>query len=231
MRPPTLPESIPAPSSPSRPGPSSPPSPVPTPHSSFRPTPHPSARPTAPSSTTPPQPRSGQFGRHDDDSTSTSLTAACGAKAQAGKWTYLVGVYDADAGQLLLYADGRLATTKAYTGTSWNAAGPVQFGHHLYEGPYGEHVNARLVGVRRCGHGTAPGGRRGIGRHRNLRPLRLRPMHLPTAGSEVAPVPGPRRRSAPAPRPGVGAPARIARVRHLALTDTGGTSRPSRQWV
>ncbi|GHE12035.1 LamG-like jellyroll fold domain-containing protein [Streptomyces alanosinicus] len=59
------------------------------------------------------------------DSTSASFTAAYGAKAQAGKWTHLVGVYDADAGQLLLYVNGRLSATKAYTGTAWNAAGPV----------------------------------------------------------------------------------------------------------
>ncbi|MFF7357370.1 ricin-type beta-trefoil lectin domain protein [Streptomyces filipinensis] len=88
------------------------------------------------------------FGRHNDDSTSTSFTAAYGAKAQAGKWTHLVGVYDADAGQLLLYVNGRLSATKAYTGTAWNAAGPVQFGRRLYQSTYGEYANGRLSDVR-----------------------------------------------------------------------------------
>ncbi|MEU7428621.1 LamG-like jellyroll fold domain-containing protein [Streptomyces sp. NPDC040750] len=88
------------------------------------------------------------FGRHDDDSTSTSFTAAYGAKAQAGKWTHLVGVYDADAGQLLLYVNGHLSATKAYTGAVWNAGGPVQFGRRLYQGTYGEYANGRLSDVR-----------------------------------------------------------------------------------
>ncbi|MGW7528447.1 hypothetical protein [Streptomyces sp. NPDC054783] len=41
------------------------------------------------------------------------------------------------------------AATKAYTGTGWNTAGPVPFGHHLYQGAYGEHANGRLGGLRR----------------------------------------------------------------------------------
>jgi len=88
------------------------------------------------------------FGRHDDDTTGPAFTAAYGAKAVAGKWTHLVGVYDADAGQLLLYVNGHLSATKAYTGTAWNAAGPVQFGRRLYQGTYGEYANGRLSDVR-----------------------------------------------------------------------------------
>ncbi|MFG2360924.1 LamG-like jellyroll fold domain-containing protein [Streptomyces mirabilis] len=88
------------------------------------------------------------FGRHNDDTTSTSFTAVYGAKAVAGKWTHLVGVFDADAGQLLLYVNGRLSATKAYTGTDWNAVGPVQFGRRLYQGAYGEYADGRLSDVR-----------------------------------------------------------------------------------
>ncbi|MET8975989.1 LamG domain-containing protein [Streptomyces sp. NPDC004539] len=88
------------------------------------------------------------FGRHDDDTTSTAFTAAYGAKAVAGRWTHLVGVHDADAGQLLLYVDGHLSATKTYTGTAWNAAGPLQFGRRLYQGTYGEYANGRLSDVR-----------------------------------------------------------------------------------
>ncbi|WP_329227963.1 ricin-type beta-trefoil lectin domain protein [Streptomyces canus] len=88
------------------------------------------------------------FGRHNDDTTSTAFTAAYGAKAVAGKWTRLVGVYDADADRLLLYVNGRLSATKAYAGTTWNAAGPVQFGRRLFQGTYGEYANGRLSDVR-----------------------------------------------------------------------------------
>ncbi|MFF4724701.1 ricin-type beta-trefoil lectin domain protein [Streptomyces mirabilis] len=88
------------------------------------------------------------FGRHNDDTTSTSFTAVYGAKAVAGKWTHLVGVFNADAGQLLLYVNGRLSATKAYTGTDWNAVGPVQFGRRLYQGAYGEYADGRLSDVR-----------------------------------------------------------------------------------
>ncbi|MEW1828989.1 LamG-like jellyroll fold domain-containing protein [Streptomyces sp. NPDC088196] len=88
------------------------------------------------------------FGRHDDDSTSTAFTAVYGAKATASKWTHLVGVYDAVAGQLLLYVNGHLSATKSYTGTDWNAAGPVQFGRRLFQGTYAEYANGRLSDVR-----------------------------------------------------------------------------------
>ncbi|MET9785396.1 LamG domain-containing protein [Streptomyces canus] len=88
------------------------------------------------------------FGRHNDDTTSTAFTAAYGAKAVAGKWTHLVGVHDADADRLLLYVNGRLSATKAYAGTTWNAAGPVQFGRRLFQGTYGEYANGRLSDVR-----------------------------------------------------------------------------------
>ncbi|MFE4992370.1 LamG-like jellyroll fold domain-containing protein [Streptomyces mirabilis] len=88
------------------------------------------------------------FGRHNDDTTSTAFTAAYGAKAMAAKWTHLVGVYDADADQLLLYVNGHLSATKTYTGTAWNAAGPVQLGRRLFQGAYGEYANGRLSDVR-----------------------------------------------------------------------------------
>ncbi|MEU6550175.1 LamG-like jellyroll fold domain-containing protein [Streptomyces sp. NPDC046915] len=88
------------------------------------------------------------FGRHNDDSTSTDFTSVYGAKAVAGKWTHLVGVYDADAGQLQLYVNGRLTATKTYTGSAWNAGGPVQFGRRLFQGTYGEYASGRLGDVR-----------------------------------------------------------------------------------
>ncbi|TQJ75411.1 LamG domain-containing protein [Streptomyces sp. SLBN-31] len=88
------------------------------------------------------------FGRHNDDTTSTAFTAAYGTKAVAGKWTHLVGVYDADGGRLLLYVNGRLSATKDYAGESWSATGPVQLGRRLFQGSYGEYANGRLSDVR-----------------------------------------------------------------------------------
>ncbi|MER5432852.1 ricin-type beta-trefoil lectin domain protein [Streptomyces sp. NPDC002588] len=87
------------------------------------------------------------FGRRAGDSTTDTWTAAYGPKAVAGRWTHLVGVYDADSGRLLLYVDGGLTTTKPFT-TPWNATGPVQLGRRLSAGTYGEYANATLSDVR-----------------------------------------------------------------------------------
>jgi hypothetical protein len=60
--------------------------------------------------------------------------------------------------------NGHLSATKDYTGTNWNAAGPVQFGRRLFQGAYGEYANGRLSDVRLCptalppADATAPGG-------------------------------------------------------------------------
>ncbi|WP_377271595.1 LamG-like jellyroll fold domain-containing protein [Peterkaempfera sp. SMS 1(5)a] len=88
------------------------------------------------------------FNRKDDDTTSTSFSAAYGAKATTGQWTHLVGVYDADTDQLSLYVNGSLSATETYDGTTWNATGPVQIGRRLYQGAYGEYANAQISNVR-----------------------------------------------------------------------------------
>ncbi|MET7726572.1 LamG-like jellyroll fold domain-containing protein [Streptomyces mirabilis] len=88
------------------------------------------------------------FDRHNDDTTSTSFTAAYGQKAVAGQWTHLVGVYDADSGLMSLYVNGHLSATKTYTGTVWNASGPIEIGRRLYQGSYGEYANAEISDVR-----------------------------------------------------------------------------------
>lgn len=44
--------------------------------------------------------------------------------------------------------NGHLSATKSYTGTDWNAAGPVQFGRRLFQGTYAEYANGRLSDVR-----------------------------------------------------------------------------------
>jgi hypothetical protein len=45
----------------------------------------------------------------------------------AGTWTHVVGVYDANKSQLILYVDGVSKATTAFTAT-WNSAGPVMIG-------------------------------------------------------------------------------------------------------
>ena len=84
------------------------------------------------------------FSRHNDDTTSTSFTAVYGGTPTIGQWTHLVGVYDASTNQLTLYVNGRQSGTKTYSGTSWNAAGPVQIGRRLYQGTYGEYANGKV---------------------------------------------------------------------------------------
>ncbi|WP_159026429.1 LamG domain-containing protein [Streptomyces vietnamensis] len=88
------------------------------------------------------------FGRHNDGTSGPSFSAAYGASAVVGKWTHLVGVYDVTTDQLLLYVDGKLSATKAYTGISWNADGGVQIGRRVYESTYGEYANGAVSDVR-----------------------------------------------------------------------------------
>lgn len=88
------------------------------------------------------------FGRHHDGSPGPSFSAAYGTAAVADRWTHLVGVFDASTNQLLLYVDGRLAGTKTYAGSSWNADGNVQIGRRLYQGVYGEYANGSVSDIR-----------------------------------------------------------------------------------
>jgi hypothetical protein len=55
-----------------------------------------------------------------------------------GRWTHLVGVYDAAARQIRLYVDGELTGTAAFT-TAWQANGPMQIGRTRYGGGYGNY--------------------------------------------------------------------------------------------
>jgi Domain of unknown function (DUF5127)/Domain of unknown function (DUF4965)/Domain of unknown function (DUF1793)/Concanavalin A-like lectin/glucanases superfamily/Domain of unknown function (DUF4964) len=72
-------------------------------------------------------------------SASADATDPAGARALSpaapavARWTHLVGVHDAAAGQLRLYVDGRPAGTAAFT-TPWKAAGPLVIGRGRYNG-------------------------------------------------------------------------------------------------
>ncbi|WP_344037564.1 LamG-like jellyroll fold domain-containing protein [Saccharothrix xinjiangensis] len=55
------------------------------------------------------------------------VAEAIGGSAQVGQWTHLVGVHDAEAGQLLLYVNGVLAGSAAHSQT-WSATGSLLIG-------------------------------------------------------------------------------------------------------
>ncbi|GAA3066635.1 LamG-like jellyroll fold domain-containing protein [Streptomyces glomeratus] len=88
------------------------------------------------------------FGRHSTDGSDAAWRAAYGSKGAVGKWTHLVGVYDATAKELRLYVNGRLTGTRDWTYTPWNATGPVQIGRKLASGTYGEYTNGAISDVR-----------------------------------------------------------------------------------
>ncbi|MFD7083921.1 ricin-type beta-trefoil lectin domain protein [Streptomyces sp. NPDC059918] len=87
------------------------------------------------------------FGMHHE-APSSGYSAVYGESAQVGRWTHLVGVFDASTDQMSLYVDGQLSATGPYTGTHWNAAGPVQIGRRIGGGPYGEYANGAVSDVR-----------------------------------------------------------------------------------
>ncbi|MFJ6833569.1 LamG domain-containing protein [Streptomyces sp. NPDC091209] len=88
------------------------------------------------------------FGRHSTDTSSAVWRATYGTKPIVGRWTHLVGIYDASAKEIRLYVDGRLTATNDWTYTPWNAAGPLQIGRKLSSGTYGEYTNGAISNVR-----------------------------------------------------------------------------------
>lgn len=88
------------------------------------------------------------FGRHSTDTDGAVWRATYGGKPVLGRWTHLVGIYDASAKEVRLYVDGKLAATKDWTYTPWNATGPLQLGRKLSSGSYGEFTNGAISDVR-----------------------------------------------------------------------------------
>jgi len=66
--------------------------------------------------------------------------------APVGVWTHLIGVYDAPAQQLRLYANGLLAGTTARP-SSWNATGSLQIGRVKVNGGYDDYWPGDIDGV------------------------------------------------------------------------------------
>ncbi|MFJ2955437.1 LamG-like jellyroll fold domain-containing protein [Streptomyces sp. NPDC087270] len=64
-----------------------------------------------------------------------------------GKWTRLVAVYDSTAHTMSLYVDGSKAATTHWTGTDWNAAGPLEIGRRQFTGGYGEYADGEISDV------------------------------------------------------------------------------------
>ncbi|WP_457459620.1 LamG-like jellyroll fold domain-containing protein [Streptomyces sp. TE5632] len=82
-----------------------------------------------------------------DDTTRTIVNTSSGNPAVAtDTWTHLLGVYDADAGQIRLYVNGALTNSKAFT-SSWEATGPLQIGRRKAAGGYGEYHKGSLADV------------------------------------------------------------------------------------
>ncbi|WP_433434855.1 LamG-like jellyroll fold domain-containing protein [Nonomuraea sp. CA-141351] len=67
--------------------------------------------------------------------------------AVAGRWTHLVGMYDAAAGQIKIYVDGVAGTPAAHT-TPWKAAGSVQLGRARYNAAPADYWPGSLDEVR-----------------------------------------------------------------------------------
>ncbi|MGW0971912.1 LamG domain-containing protein [Streptomyces sp. NPDC002516] len=88
------------------------------------------------------------FGRHSTDTSSAVWRATYGTKPVIGRWTHLVGIYDASAKEIRLYVDGKLTATTDWTYTPWNATGPLQIGRKLASSTYGEYTNGAISNVR-----------------------------------------------------------------------------------
>ncbi|WP_203861908.1 LamG domain-containing protein [Plantactinospora mayteni] len=82
-----------------------------------------------------------------DGSGEAASRAFARTEAVVGRWTHLVGVYDAASQQIRLYVDGELASSAAFT-TAWQAGGPMQLGRSRYAGAYGNHWPGSLDDVR-----------------------------------------------------------------------------------
>ncbi|WP_089106954.1 LamG domain-containing protein [Streptomyces hyaluromycini] len=87
------------------------------------------------------------FGRHSTDASGAVWQATYGSKPVIGKWTHLVGVFDATNQEIRLYVNGKLTAAKDWTYTPWNATGSLQIGRKLSSGVYGEYANAGISDI------------------------------------------------------------------------------------
>ncbi|WP_369233806.1 LamG-like jellyroll fold domain-containing protein [Streptomyces sp. R21] len=75
-----------------------------------------------------------------------------GAAAVKGSWTHLIGVYDAEAGdvgKMMLYVNGKLVATDVQARrTTWNATGAVQIGRKLSLDGYTNYLKGSVADVK-----------------------------------------------------------------------------------
>ncbi|MEV4615565.1 ricin-type beta-trefoil lectin domain protein [Kitasatospora sp. NPDC049258] len=110
-------------------------------------------------------------GHAHEDAKDATFSSAYGPSTgplapKVNTWYHLVGVYDATAQELRLYVDDQAAGTADYTGTSWNAAGPLQLGRRIYQGAYGEYAAGRIDDVQVFAEALTPGAVASLGHDR-----------------------------------------------------------------
>ncbi|WP_185792315.1 LamG domain-containing protein [Actinoallomurus bryophytorum] len=82
-----------------------------------------------------------------DSDTPTYIRAQSTQPPVLNTWTHLTGVYDSDAQQIRLYADGKLQQTVAQPNT-WASTGPLNLGRFKTKGTYVSYLNGALDDVR-----------------------------------------------------------------------------------
>ncbi len=75
------------------------------------------------------------FGMRNSPTDANAIRVLSGP-AIAGRWTHIAGVFNADSRTLRLYVDGVSQGVATFTGTPWNASGPLQVGRNQSAGSY-----------------------------------------------------------------------------------------------
>ncbi|NUT48457.1 MAG: LamG domain-containing protein [Saccharothrix sp.] len=74
---------------------------------------------------------------HNDQDNAVVTRTMSAAPPVAGRWTHLVGSYDASAGKIRLFVNGRLESETSFT-TPWSANGTFAVGRGLWNGVQGD---------------------------------------------------------------------------------------------
>ncbi|MCC5480508.1 laminin G domain-containing protein [Streptomyces sp. JA03] len=85
------------------------------------------------------------FNRHGSDISGPTITRSIStAPPTLNVWTHLAGVYDAAAGTIQLYVNGRPQGDPVAFTTPWNATGALQVGRLHASGSYSEYFDGRI---------------------------------------------------------------------------------------
>jgi Concanavalin A-like lectin/glucanases superfamily len=89
------------------------------------------------------------FATHSADATSPTVSIATSATPVAiGRWTHVLGVYDAGTNQLRIYVNGELTGTATRAGTPWHASGPLWIGRGFSGGAAGGYLPGDIAEVK-----------------------------------------------------------------------------------